>query len=101
MGEPVEETTQVNIYKQTYHVRSSGDSSYVRELALYVDQRMSEVAEHTPTVDTLKVAILAALNIADEYFSATKKLGALDHRVSQKSEEMLALLEPFLSSKLP
>jgi cell division protein ZapA len=101
MGEQGEESTQVNIYKQTYHVRSSGDSSYVRELARHVDQRMNEVAEHTPTVDTLKVAILAALNIADEYFSAKKKLEALDHQVSQKSEKMLALLEPFLSSRSP
>lgn len=57
---------QVEIYGQSYNLRGEGDTSYLQELAVYVDRRMREVAEATATVDSLKVAILAALNIADE-----------------------------------
>lgn len=57
---------QVEIFGQSYNLRGEGDSSYLQELAAYVDRRMREVADATGTVDSLKVAILAALNIADE-----------------------------------
>jgi cell division protein ZapA len=58
--------TQVEIFGQTYSVRAEGDSSYIHDLARFVDSRMKEVAEQTATVDTTKIAILAALNIADD-----------------------------------
>ena len=58
--------TQVEIFGQTYNVRAEGDSSYVHNLAKFVDSRMKEVAERTATVDTTKIAILAALNISDD-----------------------------------
>jgi cell division protein ZapA len=57
---------QVEIYGQSYNLRGEGDTAYLQELAVYVDRRMREVAGATATVDSLKVAILAALNIADE-----------------------------------
>ena len=52
--------TQVEIFGQTYSVRAEGESSYVHDLARFVDSRMKEVAEQTATVDTTKIAILAA-----------------------------------------
>lgn len=58
--------TQVEIFGQTYSVRAEGDSSYIHDLARFVDSRMREVAEQTATVDTTKIAILAALNISDD-----------------------------------
>jgi cell division protein ZapA len=58
--------TQVEIFGQTYNVRAEGDSSYIHDLARFVDSRMKEVAERTATVDTTKIAILAALNISDD-----------------------------------
>ena len=57
---------QVEIYGQTYNLRGEGDTPYLQELAACVDRRMRDVAEATATVDSLKVAILTALNIADE-----------------------------------
>jgi len=57
---------QVQIYGQSYNLRGEGESGYIQDLALYVDRKMREVSEATATVDSLKVAILAALNIADE-----------------------------------
>ena len=57
---------QVEIYGQSYNLRGEGESGYIQDLAAYVDRKMREVSEATATVDSLKVAILAALNIADE-----------------------------------
>lgn len=101
MGEGSEQITEVKIYNRTYQVRSHGDPEYVRALAEYVHQKMSDVSEHTPTVDTLKVAILAALNIADECFSARRRAEELETQVCEKSKEMSALLDPFLGPASP
>ena len=57
---------QVEIYGQSYNLRGEGEVAYIQDLAGYVDRKMREVSESTATVDSLKVAILAALNIADE-----------------------------------
>ena len=57
---------QVEIFGQSYNLRGAGDSDYLSDLAAYVDRKMREVSESTSTVDSLKVAILASLNIADE-----------------------------------
>lgn len=58
--------TAVTIYGRTYHLRGGGDPAYLRGLAEIVDAKMREVAGATGTADTLKVAILAALNLADD-----------------------------------
>lgn len=64
--------TPVTIYGKTYHLRGNGDTAYLHELALDVDRRMRDVADTTGTADTLSVAILAALNIADECLQAQR-----------------------------
>jgi cell division protein ZapA len=60
----------VEIHGQRYPIRSGLDPEYVAELAAYVDEKMRLAARECPAGDTLKLAILAALNIADEYFRA-------------------------------
>lgn len=58
--------TEVEIHGAVYRVHGRDDSGYLQELAALVDARMREISERVRTVDTAKVAILAALNIADE-----------------------------------
>lgn len=60
------EPIKVNIYNQTYSLRSDGDGEYLKLLARIVDERMQAIASHTTVVDYARVAVLAALNIADE-----------------------------------
>ena len=55
----------VEIYDQTYHLRGV-DSQHISALAAIVDGKMRAVSAHGATVDSLRVAVLAALNIADE-----------------------------------
>jgi cell division protein ZapA len=61
------DSASVEIFGQTYNVRGDGDPDYLAELARFVDTRMREVAAQVATVDPMKIAILAALNIADEF----------------------------------
>jgi cell division protein ZapA len=63
-GKPTEYVT-VEIYDQTYHL-SGYDAQHIRELAVRVDSKMRAVASQGRTVDSLRVAVLAALNLADE-----------------------------------
>ena len=65
MGENEIQAVTVDIYDQTYRLRGS-DREYLERLAAVVDARMRSVAAHGRTVDSLRVAVLAALNIADE-----------------------------------
>ena len=55
----------VDIYDQIYHLRGT-DTTYIEHLAQIVDAKMRAVSAHGGTVDSLRVAVLAALNIADE-----------------------------------
>ena len=59
-------SVRVEIFDQGYNLRGS-DPEYILKLAEYVDAKMRAVAEQTHTVDTARLAVLAALNIADEY----------------------------------
>ena len=57
----------VEIFGQRYPVRSSLNASYVTKLANYVDQKMQAASDRTRGGDSVRIAVLAALNIADEY----------------------------------
>ena len=59
-------SVRVEIFDQAYNLRGS-DPEYILKLAEYVDSKMRAVAEATNTIDTVRLAVLAALNIADEY----------------------------------
>ena len=58
------QSIRVEIYNQTYNIRSDGDNDYIMRLAEYVDGKMREISSGTLTVDSLKVAILAALHLS-------------------------------------
>jgi cell division protein ZapA len=60
-------TTPVEIFGEVYHVRGSDEGGYLQSLADLVDRKMREVAQHVKG-DTARIAILAALNLADELF---------------------------------
>jgi cell division protein ZapA len=61
-------TVSVEILGQQYPIRSPLDSTYVADLAAYVDEKIRSTADFTATTDTVRLAVLAALNIADEFF---------------------------------
>lgn len=89
-------TIRVEIYNQTYNIRSDGDGQYLAELAEYVDARMREISSGTLTVDSLKVAILAALHIADELHRLRRVHEQADDQLATRSAECSELLDRIL-----
>ncbi len=87
---------QVEIFGQTYNVRGDEDRGYIEELAHFVDTKMKTIAEGTGTIDSLKVSILAALNIADEYFKLEHKIQANQERMTDKTDELSEILDDVL-----
>jgi len=76
-ADPKEYVT-VEIYDQVYHL-SGQDAGHIRKLAARVDAKMRAVSSHGRTVDSLRVAVLAALNLADELTQA----GVVDAKPSE------------------
>jgi cell division protein ZapA len=88
--------TRVEIYDQIYQIKGGIQADYVKQLAAYVDSKMREIAQGSKTVDSLKVAVLAALNIVDELFQERDRSGKLDSLVYDKSVECSRQLDQLL-----
>ena len=86
----------VDIRGQRYPIRSGLDPEYVARLALYVDEKMRAAAETTPTGDNLRLAVLAALNIADELFRCRDANRDRDGQLAERAEELERLLDRVL-----
>ncbi len=86
-GNPGEYVT-VEIYDQLYHL-SGQNTEHIRELAALVDAKMRAVAAHGRTADSLRVAVLAALNLADELSQATSADLHLGHTRATKLRMLL------------
>src|SRR5438876_3139052 len=91
-----EQTIRVEIYNQTYSIRSDGDNEYILDLAQYVDGKMREISSGTLTVDSLKVAILAALHIADELHRLKHVHEQADAQLATRSAECVEMLDRLL-----
>ncbi|MFQ5721220.1 MAG: cell division protein ZapA [Candidatus Aminicenantales bacterium] len=89
----IDKIIEIEIYGQKYRIRVKGeeDEKYISHLTSYVDQKMREVAVKSKSVDSLKIAVLAALNIADEYFVCQKKLDQLNEVIGHMESEIESL----------
>jgi cell division protein ZapA len=91
---------KVQIFGQTYSIHGELDPAYVQKLAASVDEKMQAIAAATTTIDTQKVAVLAALAIADELNAvqdelrnAQKTRGEHDELLREQAERCLTLVE--------
>ena len=88
-------SVRVEIYDQTYQLRGS-DPEYINQLADFVDTKMRLIAQQASTVDSLRVAVLAALNIADEYLMLKRKFDAIDSDYHARAEQLSEALDEVL-----
>jgi cell division protein ZapA len=86
---------KVEIYDQSYNLRGT-DAEYIHKLAQYVDEKMRSVAEKTSTIDSLRLAVLAALNIADEFHLLRKKYDSLAADYRQRTGILASALDEVL-----
>lgn len=92
------QSIRVVIYDQEYYMRGDLNQEYIQKLAQYVDGKMRSIAERTRTVDTLRIAILAALNVADEYHQIKARHEQMTHHMDQKVGEISDALEDILKN---
>ena len=89
---------RVDIYDQSYNLRGT-DADYIVKLSEYVDLKMRAVAEKTATVDSLRVAVLAALNIADEYHLLKKKYDAVASTYEKRASSLSGMLDEIIEDR--
>jgi cell division protein ZapA len=88
-------SVRVEIFDQVYNLRGS-DADYIVKLAEYVDMKMRAVSEQTATVDSVRLAVLAALNIADEYHLLKRRADAPAPEVRQRTSKLESALDEVL-----
>jgi cell division protein ZapA len=84
---------KVEIFGQSYSLSGDLDEAYVQKLARYVDEKMIAVGEATQTVDSVRVAVLAAMAIADELHSRQQETGHRDDALRERAQQCLTILE--------
>ncbi len=94
----VSSQTTVEIFGRRFELRATEGSERVQELARFVDRRMRELAEVSPHVDTSKLAVLTALNIADELFKEHEtEPGVRAEQFRQRVEGLIRRLDDVLT----
>ena len=77
---------QVYIFNQTYRLRSTSDEEHIRRVARLVDERMRQIAQLAPNHDALKVAVMAALHIAEELERVRESQGGQSEAVGSAGD---------------
>lgn len=98
MSEPPVEVVSVEIRGQRYPIRSALDAQYVHKLANYVDEKMRAAAASAAAGDSLRVAVLAALNVADELFRCQESQQSRRGLLAERTQEIERLLDRALAS---
>lgn len=91
-------SVRVEIFDQAYNLRGS-DPNYILQLAEYVDSKMRAVAQATNTIDTVRLAVLAALNIADEFHLLKRKQEAGANDYQKRAHQLANALDEVLDEQ--
>ena len=95
MSEP--RVITVEIADQRYPIRSALDAGYVAELAAYVDRKMRAAADLAPASDVVGLAVLVALNVADELFRARQQHSAAGGKLVDRALQLERLVDEALA----
>jgi cell division protein ZapA len=91
--------TSVQIFGQEYKIRGFEDKGYVERVAGYVDDKMKELSRNSSSLPQERLAVLAALNIADELLQETKRSAETLLSIEKRTDEMIARLDGCLLSE--
>ena len=89
----MKKTTEISIMGQKFMIKSDSNDDYVRKVAEFVDMKINEVMESTKSVASLNVAILAAMNIADEYFKFRQDRDDKFTTAEKKVKDLIELVD--------
>lgn len=86
-------TVEIKVMGQKFNVRSDSNDDYVNEVARFVDEKMNEVLKSSQSVASLSVAILAAMNIADEFLKYKNEKENKLHQAEKKIKDIIELID--------
>ncbi|OGL43186.1 MAG: hypothetical protein A2161_09060 [Candidatus Schekmanbacteria bacterium RBG_13_48_7] len=84
---------EVNIFGQNYTILGDASPEYMNKLSSYVDSKMREITKQTSTISTTKVAILAALNLANEIFQLREENYKLENDLVKRSKNLIEIID--------
>ena len=94
-----ERSVEIKVFGQTYTVKTDAEEDHIQEVARYVNEKMDEVLKKTRSVSTLNVAILTALNIADDLLKEKEKRIALLREIEMKSKDLAEKIDIKIGGK--
>ncbi len=90
---------EIKVFGQTYTVKTDAEEDHIQEVARYVNEKMEEVLKKTRSVSTMNVAILTALNIADDLLKEKERRIALLREIETKSKDLAEKIDVNLSGE--
>ncbi len=94
-----ERLIEIKVLGQTYTVKTDSDEAHMQAVAQYVNEKVEEILKKTKSVSSLNVAILAALNIADDLLKEREKRVALLKEVGTKSRDLVEKIDSSIVGK--
>jgi cell division protein ZapA len=98
---PEPRVVHVDIQGQRYAIKSELDPKYVNDIAAFVDQKMERVGRELSTADSVRLAVMAALNIADELFRARQDTSGATTEILARAAEIERLVDAALDQATP
>ena len=83
----------IKVMEQEFSVLSEQDDAHVAKVVQYVNDKAHEIERSTKNQTTLKLSVLVALNIADEYLKLKGEKDDIYQRLEEKSEHLLKFIE--------
>jgi cell division protein ZapA len=90
---------EIKVFGQTYTVKSDAEEDHIQEVARYVNEKMDDVLKKTRSISSLNVAILTALNLADDLLKEKEKRAALLREIERKSKELTEKIDLRISGE--
>jgi len=94
-----ERLVEIKVFGQTYTVKTEAEEDHIQKVAQYVNEKMDEVLKKTRSISTLNVAILTALNLADDLLKEREVRAALLRDIEMKSKDLAEMIDLRLSGE--
>jgi cell division protein ZapA len=94
-----ERLVEIKVFGQTYTVKTDAEENHIQAVAQYVNEKMEEILKKTRSVSSLNVAILTALNIADDLLREKEKRKALLQEIEAKSKDLAEKIDIEIGKK--
>jgi len=95
MADP--KVVHVEVYGQKYPIKTELDPAYVEQLTTFVESRMEMAAKTSPSSDAVGLAVLAALNITDEFFRTRASLTNNSGTMTARAEALEKIVDQALA----